>query len=586
MFVHLINVLVAIVAIAVEATPVKRQFDLQCVPQDPVILALQSLAVATPFCSSLLAISTTTVTTTTALDALTTQTITSTATRNTILTGQVSTITSYVNLSPISVPGLTTVRTETLTVCSLNPLKKREDCTEEEGQATAPVEQPGYGTKTESHPYQSAETEVDPGYNYWKPQYDTKASSQEPEYKTSSKEPEPESQYYHTQHYNPQNYNTQGYNAYTQQASPTATYPYQHPHPTYGSSSNEISDTFTNTHARPTYGYSSFENSDTFISTHTTHNLPPYGSSSNIISDTFTITQPSTTTPSTRITVTTTKTIITNVPTALSQFDPTDLLYGCSCLSLPTPSVVITQTVADAPTATEVVTVSTSSAASLPDLVLTATTTVTVSACATPPACDNLGVQWAEYRNFLERPGNDANYSAFLPEVYKGHTPEIPGVYGNIGPVDFTSSRSRLVTIYNSNQAFPSAFFALDHKAYFFAPTAGRYVFSVTNVDDAVFLWLGPKAYAGWTRANADGFGVYDEGAGFARVFADLDAGEYVPVRLMLAQSQGPASFNFFVAAPDGTNVVSPDVVDSPYLVQSSCDGVTAPAFVDWPLET
>ncbi|KAI4592959.1 hypothetical protein KJ359_010212 [Pestalotiopsis sp. 9143b] len=492
MFVHLINVLVAIVAIAVEATPVKRQFDLQCVPQDPVILALQSLAVATPFCSSLLAISTTTVTTTTALDALTTQTITSTATRNTILTGQVSTITSYVNLSPISVPGLTTVRTETLTVCSLNPLKKREDCTEEEGQATAPVEQPGYGTKTESHPYQSAETEVDPGYNYWKPQYDTKASSQEPEYKTSSKEPEPESQYYHTQHYNPQNYNTQGYNAYTQQASPTATYPYQHPHPTYGS----------------------------------------------------------------------------------------------SCLSLPTPSVVITQAVADAPTATEVVTVSTSSAASLPDLVLTATTTVTVSACATPPACDNLGVQWAEYRNFLERPGNDANYSAFLPEVYKGHTPEIPGVYGNIGPVDFTSSRSRLVTIYNSNQAFPSAFFALDHKAYFFAPTAGRYVFSVTNVDDAVFLWLGPKAYAGWTRANADGFGVYDEGAGFARVFADLDAGEYVPVRLMLAQSQGPASFNFFVAAPDGTNVVSPDVVDSPYLVQSSCDGVTAPAFVDWPLET
>ncbi|KAK6218787.1 hypothetical protein LQW54_002713 [Pestalotiopsis sp. IQ-011] len=434
-------------------------------------------------------------------------------------------------LSPISVPGLTTVRTETLTVCSLNPLKKREDCTEEEGQATAPVELPGYGTKTESHPHQTAGTEVDPGYNYRKPQYDTKASSQEPEYKTSSKEPEPESQYYYTQHYNPQNYNTQGYNTYTQQASPTATYPYPHPPPTY-------------------------------------------------------VTQSSTTTPSTRITITTTKTIITNLPTALSQFDPADLLYGCSCLSLPTPSVVITQTVADAPTATEVVTVSTTRAASLPDLVLTATATVTVSACATPAVCDNLGVQWAEYRNFLERPGNDADYSAFLPEVYKGQTPEIPGVYGNIGPVDFTSSRSRLVTLYDSNQAFPSAFFALDHKAYFFAPVAGRYVFSVTNVDDAVFLWLGPKAYAGWTRANADGFGVYDEGAGFARAFADLAAGEYVPVRLMLAQSQGPASFNFFVAAPDGTNIVSPDVVDSPYLVQFSCDGVTAPAFVDWPLET
>lgn len=94
MFVRLITVLVATVAIAVEATPVRRQFDLQCVSQDPVILALQSLAVATPFCSSLLDISTATVTTTSALDALTTQTITSTATQSTILTGQISTITS------------------------------------------------------------------------------------------------------------------------------------------------------------------------------------------------------------------------------------------------------------------------------------------------------------------------------------------------------------------------------------------------------------------------------------------------------------------------------------------------------------
>ncbi|KAI0178124.1 GLEYA domain-containing protein [Pestalotiopsis sp. NC0098] len=582
MFARLITVLVATVTIAVEATPVRRQFDLQCVSQDPVILALQSLPVATPFCSSLLDILTATVTSTTALDALTTQTITSTATQSTILTGQISTITSYVMSSPISVSELTIARTETLTVCSLNPLKKREDCTEEEGQATAPVEQPGYGTKTESHPYQTAETEVDPEYNYWNPHYDTEGSSKDPEYKTSSKEPEPESQYYHAQQYNTQHYNT-----HTQQASPIATYPYPHPRPTYGYSSNEISDTFTNTHTRPSYGFSSFENSDTFVSTHTTHNPPPYGSSSNIVSDTFTITPPDTTTPSTRITITTTKTIVTNVPTALSQFDPTDLLYGCSCLSLPTPTVTFTATATDAPTATEVVTVSTTSAASLPDLVLTATTTVTVSACATPPTtCNNLGVQWAEYRNFLERPGNDANYSAFLPEVYKGQTPEIPGVYGNIGPVDFTSTRSRLVTIYDSNQAFPSAFFALDHKAYFFAPVAGRYVFSVTNVDDAVFLWLGPQAYAGWTRANADGFGVYDEGAGFARVVADLAAGEYVPVRLMLAQSQGPASFNFYVAAPDGTNIVSPDVPDSPYLVQFSCDGVTAPAFVDWPLET
>ncbi|ETS75374.1 hypothetical protein PFICI_12318 [Pestalotiopsis fici W106-1] len=614
---NFVVILVVAACIAVEATPLaKRQSDLQCLTDDPVILALQSLS-ATSFCSSLLDISTTTITTTIASDALTTTTVTTTATGTTSVPVQVSTVTS----------------TQTLTSCSLNPLRKRGKCTKGRGHATTPTGKPGYSTKTDNSGYKTTEAPTYSEHGY--PHYETKSSkkpesesqyphypehysSQNPEYESqypdypehySSKEPEYKTQYpEYPEHYSsqqpeyktqypgyPEDYSSQEPEYETQHASPadvypTAAYPYSHPQPTYGVSTYQNSDTSTDTyptsHVWPTYGASSYKSSDTLTDTYTApYTWPPlYDSSSGIISDTFTSTSPTSTSSTTS--TSTTKTTITNIPTELSVFDAADLSFGCSCLSLPTSSVVVTVTDAGALTATDVVTVSTTTTISQSVSIVTTTTTTTESACATPAVCGNAGIQWAEYRNFVERANDDATYSNFVPEVYKGQAPEIPGTYGNIGPIEITSTRSRLITIYNTPRAFPSAFFALDHKGYFFAPVSGRYIFSVTNVDDAVFLWLGATAYSGWTRTNADGFGVSNQGNGFTRAFADLTAGQYLPVRLMLAQSEGPASFSFFITAPDGTNLVSPDIANSPYLVQFSCDGVTAPAFANWTLET
>ncbi|KAF3018857.1 hypothetical protein E8E14_007418 [Neopestalotiopsis sp. 37M] len=593
----LIAILVVAACIAVEAGPlVQRQLDLQCLTDDPVILALQSLS-ATPFCSSLLGISTTTITTTIASDALIITTVTATATDTTAAPVQVSTVTS----------------TATLSVCSLSLLRKRGKgkCTKKKGYATTPTLYPGYGTKTENDGYQITKTPTYPESEY--PQYGTQSSkdpsypednyphydpqsSQEPYPENnyphygseSSKDPEYESQYHHY---------TEPYNTETQYASPTGVYPHPHPDPTFGFPtqhySDTLPDTYTDPYVEPTYGVSSVDYSDTSIDTQTgPYTWPPlYESSSSEISDTFTI---SDTFIITSPTSTSTSSSTTSAPTGLEGFDPADLLFGCSCLSLPTPSAVVTATDAGAFTTTDVVTITVITASTQTVSVVTITTTATTNACpttttATPtatPTCDNLGVQWAEYRNFVTRANDDRTYSNFLPEVYKGQTPEIPGIYGNVGPISIVSTRSRLIQIYNNFQAFPSAFFALDHKAYFVAPTTGRYVFSVTNIDDAVFLWLGARAYSGWTRANADAAGFSNQGAGAVRASADITAGQYLPVRLMLAQSEGPVGFNFFVTGPDGTVLVSPDNVNSTYLVQFSCDGVTAPAFADWPLET
>ena len=60
-------------------------------------------------------------------------------------------------------------------------------------------------------------------------------------------------------------------------------------------------------------------------------------------------------------------------------------------------------------------------------------------------------------------------------------------------------------------------------------------------------------------------------------MFLPLVAGNYYPIRLMWANAQGRAVFDFYVTAPDGAVVLNKDTAESISIVQFSCDGVTAP---------
>lgn len=142
------------------------------------------------------------------------------------------------------------------------------------------------------------------------------------------------------------------------------------------------------------------------------------------------------------------------------------------------------------------------------------------------------------------------------------------------------------ISIYGSSETFQSDYFTLNHVGYLYAEVSGSYTFTFSNVDDIALLWFGSTAYSGWTRDNADMIATDDENDAGATMTYTLTEEEYLPFRIVFGQAQGPVDFYFTVAAPDGTIILDSDTENSPYLVQYSCDGTTAPAFPAFGSET
>ncbi|KAH8678509.1 GLEYA domain-containing protein [Xylariales sp. PMI_506] len=281
---------------------------------------------------------------------------------------------------------------------------------------------------------------------------------------------------------------------------------------------------------------------------------------------------------STSSTSTTKASVVATIPAILKAFASQEISTACSCLQIPTPSTTVTATVTVTPTATSVIAVAAST-----DVIETTTTTVTSTSteivCPTPTQCDNQGLQFAEYTN-SQGNNDDTAYSQFDPTIYKDETPNFTGVTTTAGGIDTSSGGD--ITVYGTSTEFSSDYFVLDHRGYLFAALNGTYTITVSSVDDAAFFWLGPDAYSGWTRANADASITYNGGPGRGSASIDLVEGEYLPIRIMFVQAQGSAVFQVAIASPDGTVFLSSTTEDSPYLIQYSCDGVTAPTYAPW----
>ncbi|KAK9783904.1 hypothetical protein SCAR479_00463 [Seiridium cardinale] len=194
--------------------------------------------------------------------------------------------------------------------------------------------------------------------------------------------------------------------------------------------------------------------------------------------------------------------------------------------------------------------------------------------------CGNQGLQWAEYPNRQGDNSGTGKYDNFNPALYKNQIPHSEGITSTAGGIDALGGQR--ITVYGSSVQFDGDYFAVDHKGYIFAPTTGTYKFTMSQVDDTVFLWLGSNAQSGWTRANAAL--IVNLGSDTATV--DVTAGQYLPIRIMFAQGQGKASFKLSIEAPDGSILVDSNTQQSPYVVQFSCDRVLAPRFSDWGVET
>ncbi|KAG8668293.1 hypothetical protein FPOAC2_07599 [Fusarium poae] len=207
------------------------------------------------------------------------------------------------------------------------------------------------------------------------------------------------------------------------------------------------------------------------------------------------------------------------------------------------------------------------------------TTTTSPPQCPTPVPCNNLGFDWGYYSNPAQN--TDTTYSNFVPESFKQESLLLDGTSRRIGGL-YESQNGVSGPIYGSRSDVPLNYFALNHHGYLYTCEAGTYKFDIPYANDAVYLWLGAKAYAGWTSGNADAKALYnqpDHIAGSASFQVNLPASTYIPIRFVYGQAQYGGGFTFKVTDPNGQVLVGDDVDSSLYVVRYSCDGVTAPAY-------
>lgn len=263
-------------------------------------------------------------------------------------------------------------------------------------------------------------------------------------------------------------------------------------------------------------------------------------------------------------------------PNAFKGWADYPVSVACSCLNIPTGTS--TSTVAQTTTSvvTKTIAARTTIVATPAPVTVTLTSTTYVAA-PTPSTCANQGLQYAYYPN---QSGNNVDdvYSNFDPVIYKTIVPYFNSTTTMVGGITNSCTNGN-ITIYDSPRLSCNEF-VLDHRGYLFAEEAGNYTINVGRPDDAVLVWVGADAYSGWTRPNANLYEYYNETAG--SYSAVLQKGDYYPFRVMFVNAELEEAFSFDVTAPDGSIILGSNTAASPYFVQQSCDGTTAPAFPAW----
>ncbi|KAL2681421.1 hypothetical protein Neosp_009032 [[Neocosmospora] mangrovei] len=261
--------------------------------------------------------------------------------------------------------------------------------------------------------------------------------------------------------------------------------------------------------------------------------------------------------------------------TVISSVDTTTELTSSTELSSTTEVSTSAASTSEPATTTTTAVETTSSASTTVE-----STSTTAAACPTPITCNNLGFDWAYYSNPAQN--TDTTYSNFHPASFKQVNPLYVGTTPYVGGLYQPNSENAPGPIYGSSSDLNLDYFALNHHAYIYSCEAGTYQFNIPYANDAVYLWLGAKAYAGWSEGNADAKARYnqpDHIAGSASFSIDLPAGVYVPIRFVYGQAQYGGGFSFTITTPSGQVIVSNEATSSPYVVRYSCDGILAPQY-------
>lgn len=218
------------------------------------------------------------------------------------------------------------------------------------------------------------------------------------------------------------------------------------------------------------------------------------------------------------------------------------------------------------------------------------TPTATNIYCPSPTpdlSCSNQGVEFGYFHSPFGV-NSDGGYSQFDPTYFKSVQPKSTGVAGSAGGIGGScANQYSTFSFYGNTQLCD--YIALNYRGYLYAGQTGAFTFQITAADDIVLIWVGSTAYSGYTRANSLLDVTYPQlnavGGTITGTYV-ATAGEYIPLRIIFSQGDGPFGFGVKITAPDGTVVLSSDTTTSNFLVTESCDKTSAPAYVAYGSET
>lgn len=120
--------------------------------------------------------------------------------------------------------------------------------------------------------------------------------------------------------------------------------------------------------------------------------------------------------------------------------------------------------------------------------------------------------------------------------------------------------------IYNSLNTVSDNFFVVDHRGYIHVDLTGTYTFTISDIDDVVYIWYGDLAISGWTKANSWSSSINSPNQNPLQI--TLAQGSITLIRIMFGQAQGPAQFKISVTNPAGSVFLDGS---SSYLLQYPC---------------
>ncbi|KAI5361176.1 Putative PA14/GLEYA domain-containing protein [Septoria linicola] len=223
--------------------------------------------------------------------------------------------------------------------------------------------------------------------------------------------------------------------------------------------------------------------------------------------------------------------------------------------------------------------------------IITATTSIRAMLPA-PSQCGNQGMQYAIFGN--NQPGHvNQVYSAYNPTYLKArgspgsdstwttlyYNSTVSGIGGYTYNCPDGAAQRLLYT--GAPSTVPCHNWSGDYRGYFYVYQTGSWSFIASGVDDAFIMWLGPLAQQGWTKANANlslAFS-YTTGTPTSTFTVNLEAGTYLPMRIVHGQAVGGYGYQLTIQDPNGIVAQNSASQGSGYVVQYSCDRTTAPPY-------